>query len=315
MLNVPPIAVRPPIEGSRSWGALGVSASIHAVILAALIIRSPDYIPDVQPVVESSAATLAIAPVEMPQFEQPTQPAEQTRVDQPPEAVPLGPDSRNPDVAIPRERGPVEPEPEINPPAAPERAEAEAPTAEPAPAPTRVVARIPTAFDYNAYAMSRVRPPTTVFESGAGEPEGTTRAKPAERVVSVGSNGRVGESSAPDSRDWRPSFPDAAGRCVDIPDLGRNADGSPVLASVLGRVYEADGRTPLVGAHLQIVGTAFVTFSNRAGDYRLEFDPKLLERCRVQYVRVSAEGYAGRMLTLSIGQKIRSDDVLLRRRS
>jgi hypothetical protein len=130
----------------------------------------------------------------------------------------------------------------------------------------------------------------------------------------AGAMGRVGMSASPDTRDWRPSFPDAAGRCVDIPDLGNNPDGSPILASVLGRVYEADGRTPLIGAHLQIVGTRFVTFSSGTGDYKLEFDPKLLERCRVQYVRVSADGYDGRMLTLSIGRKIRSDDVLLRRR-
>ncbi len=311
MKNVPPIAVRPPIEGTRSWGALAVSASIHALIIAALV-RQPIPV-QLQPG-ELDAPTgteMALAPVQMPAFQpQPEPEPPRPQVEAPRDATPLGPDSKRPDAAVPQEKGPVEPEPEINPPAAPEPPRPqEAPPAE-----QRRAARIPTAFDYSAYAMSRLRPPTSVFGGTESDGSDATPTPAGERVVTPGANGQVGIGSTPDTRDWRPSFPEAAGRCVEIPDLGRNDDGSPILASVLGRVYEADGRTPLIGAHLQIVGTSFVSFSNRAGDYTLQFDPKLLERCRVQYVRVSAEGYDGRMLTLSIGRKIRSDDVLLRRR-
>ncbi len=311
MKNVPPIAVRPPLEGTRSWGALAASATIHALIITALVLQP---VPEATPPVDLAlqpGSEIAIAPQPMPTFQPPVEPEPQRPpLEAPRDATPLGPDSRRPDAAVPREAGPVEPEPEINPPAAPEPPRVqEAPPAEP-----RRAARIPTAFDYNSYAMSRLRPPTSAF--GSAEREGTeaTPAPAAERVVTAGANGQVGIGATPDTRDWRPSFPDAAGRCVEIPDLGKNDDGSPVLATVVGRVYEANGRTPLIGAHLQIVGTSFVAFSNRSGDYMLRFDPKLLERCRVQYVRVSAEGYDGRMLTLSIGEKVRSDDVLLRRR-
>jgi hypothetical protein len=70
----------------------------------------------------------------------------------------------------------------------------------------------------------------------------------------------------------------------------------------------------LAGAHLTIVGTPYSTFSDGGGNYRLEFDPRLLEKCRVQYVRVAADGYSGQSLTLSVGREVRSDDVVLRRR-
>lgn len=288
-----------------------MSASIHALIIAVLV-RQPVPL-QLQPGAPDapSGAEVAIAPIQMPAFQPRAEPEPpRPRVEAPRDATPLGPDSRRPDAPVPQEAGPVEPEPEINPPAAPEPPRPE----EAPPAEQRRAARIPTAFDYTAYAMSRLRPPTSAF-GGADSDGSDAKPTPAgERVVTPGANGQVGIGSTPDTRDWRPSFPEAAGRCVEIPDLGRNDDGSPVLATVLGRVYEADGRTPLIGAHLQIVGTSFVAFSNKSGDYTLQFDPKLLERCRVQYVRVSAEGYDGRMLTLSIGRKIRSDDVLLRRR-
>ena len=117
-----------------------------------------------------------------------------------------------------------------------------------------------------------------------------------------------------EGRGWQPSFKEAAGRCVAIPDLGRDAQGRPVLATVQGRVFGANSRTPLAGAHLQIVGTSFSTFSDNQGEYILKFDPNLLEKCRVQYVEVRAGGFIHELLTLSIGERVRSDDVVLRRR-
>ena len=81
----------------------------------------------------------------------------------------------------------------------------------------------------------------------------------------------------------------------------------------MGIVRDNNGR-PLPGAHLQIVGAPFATFSDGNGAYRLEFDPSLLEKCRVQVVRVNAQGFRHADLTLAIGRQVRSDDVVLRRR-
>jgi hypothetical protein len=124
--------------------------------------------------------------------------------------------------------------------------------------------------------------------------------------------GRAGASNV-DSRGWRPSFPEAAGQCVEIPDFGTNPDGTPVLAAVLGLVKDDRG-FPLPNAHLQLIGHNFSTFSDNQGRYRLEFNPKLLERCRIQYIRVTADGYSGANLTLSVGRQVQSDDVILRRK-
>ena len=82
--------------------------------------------------------------------------------------------------------------------------------------------------------------------------------------------------------------------------------------SVIGRVLDPTGR-PLAGAHLQIVGAGYATFSDNNGNYRLEFDPRLLEKCRVHVVRVTLTGFKGQTLTLGIGRRVQSDDVRLRR--
>ena len=143
---------------------------------------------------------------------------------------------------------------------------------------------------------------------------GSDDPAPAESARSSASAlGRSGITSE-DNREWRPSFPEAAGSCAEIPDLGRNPDGSPVLATVIGRVFDANNRIPLAGAHLQIVGTTFTTFTDGSGLYRLEFDPRLLKKCRIQYVQVVAPGHDSQILMLAIGRKVQSDDVLLRRK-
>lgn len=249
----------------------------------------------------------------------PAEPPRQPQPEPPRDATPLGPDSKNPDALVPKEAGPEKPpidpdQMDVNKPEPP--AKVETPPAEPEATPAaapRAIRRIATASDL----ARRSTTPLGLPSENNGLPRDLREAGAAEGSTaiasSVGTMGRVGPSS-PDNRDWRPSFPEAAGRCVEIPDLGTNPDGTPVLATVIGRVLQDDQRTPLAGAHLQIVGTTFGTFSNSSGDYRLEFDPKLLERCRVQYVRVVREGFSGQLLTLAIGQRIASDDVVLRRR-
>jgi hypothetical protein len=105
----------------------------------------------------------------------------------------------------------------------------------------------------------------------------------------------------------------ASGQCAEIPELGKKPDGSPVLATVIGRVLAADGRTPMGGVRLQIQGTQSGTWSDPTGEYRLAFDPHLLAKCRKLYVVVDSPGYATQILTLMIGPRVRADDVVMRK--
>ena len=84
---------------------------------------------------------------------------------------------------------------------------------------------------------------------------------------------------------------------------------------VEGRIYREDGRAPLPGAHLQMLGTPYVAFTDNQGAYRFRFDLSLMDNCRTQYVRVSARGYESRLLVLVVGRNVRSEDVRLQRRS
>jgi hypothetical protein len=102
-----------------------------------------------------------------------------------------------------------------------------------------------------------------------------------------------------------------AGSCVELPDLGKNADGSPVLATIVGRVLGPGGKTLLVGAHMRIQGTQFSTVSDRNGEYHLDFDPHILARCAMHVIVVEAPGYTTNTLPLQIGPKAHSDDVTL----
>lgn len=324
MTELPPFEVQPRIATSRSWMALGASALLHAAIILLLIFGIP--VSNRQPLVlnpgSEVAQPLAITPTNpvfkpTPRQDHPPQRQTETPPPPPPRESELGPNSSKPDarakeaaahqsdadaMATPATR----PAPPAPPPAPPP--ESPKPASQP-PAPQRL--RIPRPGDYSAIGAlpmptsSPFGPPKLDSASGA--------AAPAAEPSASSSMGRLGMANH-DPQKWENSFDDeTSGRCVEIPDLGKNPDGTPVLATVIGQVFDTDGRTPMPGAHLQILGTPFGTFSNGSGEYRLEFDPKLLAKCRVQYVSVVAPGYASQRLTLAIGAKVRSDPVVLHR--
>jgi hypothetical protein len=85
------------------------------------------------------------------------------------------------------------------------------------------------------------------------------------------------------------------------------------LGTVVGRIFRQESGQPLAGAHLQMIGTPYVTFTDGLGEYRFRFDLALVDNCRTQYVKVSAPGYESRLLVLVVGPR-RSEDVVLRRR-
>ena len=95
--------------------------------------------------------------------------------------------------------------------------------------------------------------------------------------------------------------------CIPKP---RDPTAPKEMAELVGRVY-IGGNRPLAGAFLQIVGTAYSTYSDPTGLYRLVFDASLVDECRTQYVRVVAAGYRGRNLILGVGPGV--NDVLMTR--
>jgi hypothetical protein len=83
-------------------------------------------------------------------------------------------------------------------------------------------------------------------------------------------------------------------------DAGSDADG-PANGVVEGVVRTERGGMPVPGAFLQLLGTGSATFSDDVGHYRLIFDPRLVDRCHSQIVRVTAPGYRARTMVLAYG--------------
>ena len=309
--------------------ALGTSAILHAFLIFLFVFGipvssgtpaapqpagvAPQPIALQPPTAKTTPPPTPVAP--------PPPPAAQTAPPPPPpppmRQAELGPDSKKPDApakeaaakaadAEAANAGKTKTPDPVTPPPATDQPKP--PEAQP-PAPQRI--QVPRPGDYTGAG-----PIPMPSRSPFGPPKlDTASGAPPSEVAAVATNsmGRAGLTNR-DPQKWENSFDnETSGRCIAIPDLGKNADGTPVLASVIGRILDTDGRTPMPGARLQISGTQFGTFTDNSGEYRLDFDPRLLEKCRVQYVTVVANGYRMESLKLSIGPKVRSDDVVLRR--
>ena len=114
------------------------------------------------------------------------------------------------------------------------------------------------------------------------------------------------------SRPMEAYLPDHPERC--IPKQPESADSAQPAqyGVVVGRIFRQDNGEPLAGAHLQMLGTPFVAFTDGNGEYHFRFDLALVDNCRTQYVRVTAAGYESRLLVLMVGENVRSEDVLLK---
>jgi hypothetical protein len=108
-------------------------------------------------------------------------------------------------------------------------------------------------------------------------------------------------------------MPDRTDRCIPREREAADSGGATEFGTVVGRIYRQDNGRPLAGAHLQMIGTPYVTFTDGRGEYRFRFDLALADNCRTQYVKVTAPGYESRLLVLVLGPS-RSEDVHLRRR-
>ena len=115
------------------------------------------------------------------------------------------------------------------------------------------------------------------------------------------------------SRPMEAYLPDHPERCIPK-QPNPDSLGHPQYGTVMGRIFRQDDGRPLGGAHLQMLGTPYVTFTDADGEYQFRFDLSLVDNCRTQYVRVTAAGYESRLLVLVVGPNARSEDVRLKKR-
>ena len=117
-------------------------------------------------------------------------------------------------------------------------------------------------------------------------------------------------SGSSDSRPWESPLNWASRGCTT--PVTKDSTAPPGMGVVQGRVFRENSHIPLPGAHLQILGTPYYTYSDQSGNFRLVFDGSLVDNCRTQSVRVWAPGYRARDLILYVGVQ-QSSDVILQR--
>jgi hypothetical protein len=288
MFRLVPLPPRP----RPAWTSLVASAAIHLAVAAVAVVLSAP-----APVVEEVVAD----------SERPAAPSRQVEM-----------------VYLP----PPPPPPPVQPPPPPP------PPAQPTPPPPRAVAPPPEREQPEPEDRANA-PPDAVRSEGeeSDEPEGASEPdapreparaeapRPAPTMESealrIFGRRRVATAPGVGPRAVRPLetyLPDRPDKCVPTP---KPADSSAPAqyGTVVGRIFRDDGGSPLPGAHLQMLGTPYVAFTDSEGEYRFRFDLSLMDNCRTQYVRVSASGYESRLLVLVVGQNVRSEDVHLQRRS
>jgi hypothetical protein len=283
-----------PPRPRRSWTSLAASAAVHAAAIVLAVTLSAR-VPEVEeteperPEDESRQVQMVYLPPPPPTPPPPAQPPPPP----PPPARPTPPPPQP--VTPPPEREQLEPEDRANAPPDAVRTEGEE-ADEPE-----------GASDPEAPAEApRVEAPVT---------EAPTLESEARRIFG---RRRVATAPGVGPRAVRPLetyIPDRPDKCVPTPRPPADSAVPAQYGTVVGRIFREDGGRPLPGAHLQMLGTPYVAFTDGEGEYRFRFDLSLMDNCRTQYVRVTAKGYESRLLVLVVGQNVRSEDVHLERRS
>jgi hypothetical protein len=278
----------------RPWISLAVSAALHALLLALAVHLSHE--PVSEPSTDQAAAPdEPQRQVEMvylqpppPKPTSPPPPAPKPPPPKPPPPPPppaqKPPTPRPRAMAPPPEKAQTRPEPDANAPPEAKRAEGEEPT-------------------------DVEKPPG----STSAAPEATMESE-ARRIFGRQHRGPAPGAGPRASRPMEAYLPDHPEKCIPQPSPPRDSAGPPEFGVVTGRIFRQDNGRALVGAHLQMLGTPYVTFTDGNGEYRFRFDLSLVDNCRTQYVRVTAAGYESRLLVLVVGSNVRSDDVALKKK-
>jgi len=266
----------------RTWSPLAVSAGVHLVLLAVAVGLSRP-----SPASESTERS-----------DRPAEAARQINMIYVPPVEPAAPSApvRPPPPPPPPAVRQTAPEPEPNAPPEATRSSGAETTEEPKPEPAE-----PQAETAATPATPAREQAVATMESEArrifGRPRLVTRAG-------------AGPQATRPMEAW---LPENSERCSPHPVAPRDSAGPIQFGTVVGRIFRQDNGRPLAGAHLQMIGTQYVSFTDETGEYRFKFDLALMDNCRTQYVKVSAAGYESRLLVLLVGPN-RSEDVRLRRR-
>jgi hypothetical protein len=280
--------VLPPRQ--QSWSSLATSAAVHAALIALAVMLSTR-----EPPVEETAAERRAEPsrqVDMI-YLPPPPPRPPPPSAPPPPPPPPPPPQPAPRAPPPRER---QPEPEDRANAPPEATRSEGDETD------------------DPEGASDTDPPREAPRE-APRTEAPTMESEALRIFG---RRRIATRPGAGPRATRPMesyIPDRPDKCVPSPSAPAESAGVVQYGTVVGKIYRQDGNRPLAGAHLQMLGTPYVAFTDSEGEYQFRFDLSLMDNCRTQYVRVTATGYESRLLVLLVGQNVRSEDVHLQKRS
>lgn len=286
--------VLPPRQ--QSWTSLATSAAVHAAVIAAAVLLSSR-----EPAVEEASAE---------RRSEASRQVEMIYLPPPPPRPPPTPPATPPPSPPPARPEPERPTPKPSAPPPPERQ----PVPEERPnAPPEAVRTEGVEADDPEGASALDAPREAAPEAASAE--APTMESEALRIF-----GRKRISTRPGAgpRATRPMesyIPDRPDKCVPSPSEPAESGAAVQYGIVEGRIFRQDGGKPLAGAHLQMLGTPYVAFTDDAGEYRFRFDLSLMDNCRTQYVRVTAKGYETRLLVLVVGPNVRSEDVHLSRRS
>ncbi len=295
--GVPRTAVTPSRE--RPWLSFALSTTLHTVLiaLAVWLSRTPAPAPrDEKEQSEPSAEKREVRMVYLtPRPRTPPPPKVETPPPPPPPPPPPKPVTPPPAVAPPPKKAQTTPEPDANAPPEAKRSEGREPTDDKPSQPERA-------------GEPDVNPPRSPLATREATMESEARRifGSPKKYTPEGVGPRA-------TRPMEAYLPDHPEKCIRQ-EAPRDSAGQPQFGTVVGKIYRQDNGKPLGGAHLQMLGTPYVAFTDDAGGYRFRFDMSLVDHCRTQYVRVTAAGYESRLLVLVVGPNAVSEDVELKRK-
>lgn len=287
---------RTAVTSSRQqpWISFALSAALHGVLVALAIWLSPLPPAEARDERERPHPNAPKREVQMVYLAPPAAPPPPPpSVTPPPPPKPVTPPT--PAAAPPPEKAQTTPQPDANAPPEAKPSEGREPTDDKPPEPERS-------------GTPNVAPPTSPLATREA-----TMESEAKRIFGTPKKYTPEGVGPRASRPMEAYLPDHPERCT-AQAAPRDSAGQPRYGTVVGKIYRQDNGKPLSGAHLQMLGTPYVAFTDGTGEYRFQFDLSLVDNCRTQYVRVTAAGYESRLLVLVVGPNAVSEDVALRRR-